>query len=168
MSERLLHPEMPTPAAPSTAPGTEVRPAWRRLAAALVVVHFAIAAARVPADVIGKRCERVADFRARGPIRFHLDNEFMAGADAVEWLVRHASLDSVVLHRGATSGASELVPPLIWPRLLYDESWVSGDERIPLRRPLARGPIDGRDAIAVLECDPERRGGTQALRIVGR
>ncbi|MEZ5966295.1 MAG: hypothetical protein R3F56_20835 [Planctomycetota bacterium] len=141
---------------------------WRRICGALALGHLAIAAARVPFDVYGKRWRRIAELRQRGEVRFFLDTKEHDGAAAVDWILQHTQSDTVVLHRGATSGAVEFVPPLIYPRLLYAECWVAGDGSIPLHRPVASGPIDGRRATAVLVCEPEQRGKVQRLRIEAR
>lgn len=130
--------------------------------------HLLIATARVPLDVFAKRWRRIDDYRRQGPVRFYLDTKEHDGAAAVDWILQHAPTDSVVLYRGASSGAIEFVPPLIYPRLLYAESWVAGDGSIPLQRPQARGPIDGQLATAVLVCEPEQRGRVQQLRIEAR
>jgi hypothetical protein len=122
----------------------------------------------VPFEVVGKRWRRIEEFRGRGPVEFFLATKQHDGAAAVHWILDHVPRDGVVLHRGAISGAIEFVPPLIWPRLLYAESWVAGDGSIPLSRPLARGPIGGKEATAVLRCEPERRGTVQHLRIEAR
>lgn len=139
----------------------------RRICLVLVFGHLAIACARIPTDVIGKRRERIADYHARGAVRFHLDTKTMQGAAAVETLLRHSPPDAVVLHRGAYSGALEFAPPLLWPRLLYAESWADGDDSSRAQR-LARVPFDGRDRIAVLVCDPEQRGQVQGLHLEAR
>ena len=134
----------------------------------LVFGHLAIAVARIPTDVIGKRRERIADYHARGAVRFHLDTKLMQGAEAVEALLRHCPPDAVVLHRGAYKGAFEFAPPLLWPRLLYPESWADGGDRAARAQRLARVPFDGRDRTAVLVCDPEQRGQVQGLRLEAR
>jgi len=141
---------------------------WRRTCVALVVGHLAIAVARIPLDVIDKRWRRIAEYHDRGAPAFFLDTKELDGKDAVEWILRHVPTDSAVLYRGANSGVIEFVPPLIHPRLLYAESWLPGDGSIPSGWPLARGPIDGRDAVAVLVCEPEQRGRRQRARIEAR
>ncbi len=135
---------------------------------ALALGHVAIGLARVPTDVWGKRHARIADYQARGGVRFHLDTKLAQGADAVEELLRHTPPDAVVLHRGAYSGAIEFVAPLLWPRLLCAESWADGNEHAARAPRLARVRIEGRDAVAVLVCDPEVRGQVQHLRLQAR
>jgi hypothetical protein len=101
-------------------------------------------------------------------VRFHLDTPHLQGADAVEWVLAHAQPDGAVLHRGAGSGAIEFVPALLWPRLVYAEWAEAADDAGRPRRPLARGPIGGVDATAVIACEPERRGTVQRLRLEAR
>lgn len=133
-----------------------------------MLAHLAIAAVRVPIDVFAKRWRRIAEYRQKGAVRFHLDTKEHEGAEAVEWILDHAPPESVVLHRGATSGAIEFVPPLIWPRLLYGEAWVAGDGSLPLGRAPASGPIEGRVRTGVLVCAPEERGRRQRLWLEAR
>ena len=134
--------------------------------------HLAIALVRVPTDVVSKRCARIAEFHARGAVRFHLDTKQMQGAQAVERLLQYTREDAVVLQRGAYSGALEFVPPLLWPRLVCAEFWPHacppGEEHDARERRLARLPFDGGDKVAVLFCEPEVRGQVQHMRVEPR
>lgn len=134
----------------------------------LLAGHLAIALARIPSDVVGKRGARIAEFHARGAVRFHLDTKWMQGADAVETVLRHSAPHAVVLYRGPHTGALEFVPPLLWPRLLCAEGWADSNEQETRARLLARVPDGARDGVAVLVCEPETRGSVQHLRLVTR
>lgn len=126
--------------------------AWTRVLVALVAAHLALGLARVPTKVWAKRLGEIAEYRARGPVRYHLDNAHHQGAGAVEWLLDHTPEDAVVLWRGQWKGAFEFASALLAPRLLVHESFAPrADEPAPGLPAPARGPLpDGRTGTFVL------------------
>lgn len=89
---------------------------------ALLGVHVALGALRVPTVVVGRRCADVAKFTERGAVRFHLDTEHRHCAEAVEWLLANVPETGIVLYRGDSKGAVEFVPALVAPRLLVRDA----------------------------------------------
>jgi len=114
---------------------------WVHVLAALIIVHIAVGAARIPTKVWGSRHQQIERYRAVGPIRFHLDNEHRRGATAVEAVVAQTPENAVVLWAGEWKGALEFAPGLIAPRILVHEPDCPPGQPSLFGRPIGVGRL---------------------------
>lgn len=128
---------------------------WSRLLLAIVAAHVLFAAARMPHAAMHKRWQEIERWRADGPVPWFFEG---GDRDVVAWLLRHTPPDGAILWRGGSEGAIELVPGVLFPRLLVHEAHVPLGAGEAFGRPLARGtpPGSSRDGFVVLVATGER------------
>ena len=114
-----------------------------RLVLALVIIQLVWGVARIPHAVFGQRLEEIDAYRTEGAVRFHLGPRFGESWQIVEWLLANTPEHCALLWRGEGKGAMELVPGLVWPRLVVREDRIPGQATRAAGRPLATGSPDG-------------------------
>lgn len=129
------------------------RPSSLAITTALVLIHIAWGAARVPGRVVGRRLEDVRAYRGEGAARYLLRSSGMRGEDAIEWVLENTPPNSAVLWRGSKLGPLEFAPTLLAPRLVVHVSRGRGRPERYAGAPLARATLDGREGIVTLVGD---------------
>lgn len=125
------------------------------LALVLLIGHLALAVARLPGKVWGRRFADVAAYRAQGAAEFLLRRAKLGGADVLGWLLRHTPAHVAVLWRWPADGALEFAASLLAPRLLVDERLVPSGAMAHAGRELASGELqDGTRGILVVQGTP--------------